>query len=53
MAYVPPSGGSIVVEISTAQGYVPPSASSIVVDLAVEDGGGGSGTTSFISGNGR
>ena len=52
MAYVPPSGGNIVVEISTAQGYVPPSASSIVVDLATEDGGGGSGVTSFVSANG-
>ena len=35
MAYVPPSGGNIVVEISTAQGYVPPSATAINVDLAV------------------
>lgn len=51
MAYVPPSGGNIVVEISTAQGYVPPSATAINVDLAVEEGGG-SGETSFISSNG-
>lgn len=47
MAYAPPSGGNIVVELSSASAYVPPSASALNVDLAVEEGS--SGDVSYIT----
>ena len=41
MAYTPPAGGAIVVELSDSSAYTPPASNAIVVDLATEEGATG------------